>query len=309
MRPAAKRVLVAPSSFCDVDRLPISRLEGEGWEVIRNPYGRKLTKAELVALLPDVTGIIAGLEPLTRDVLEKSQLRVISRCGAGLSNVDLDAAQSMGIKVRSTPDAPTVAVAELTVGVLIALLRKVAPMDRDMHVGRWNKQIGVQLAGKTVVIVGIGRIGRKVAGLLRPFDVKLCAVDPALAGTVEGIPILPLDQAIRQADVICLHAGGEEEILGAKEFARMKRGVFLLNAGRGGLVDESALCAAMQSGTVAGAWIDTFSREPYQGPLASLDQALLTPHIGSLTVECRRRMELESVDNLLDAFAELASRS
>lgn len=309
MTKASKRVLVAPSSFCDVDRLPMNRLEAEGWEVIRNPYGRKLAKEELRALLPGVTGIIAGLEPLTRDVLEKSQLKVISRCGAGLSNVDLEAARAMGIIVRSTPDAPTVSVAELTVGVLIALMRKIQQMDRDMHEGRWNKQIGMQLEGKTVIIVGLGRIGRKVASLLGPFGVKLLAVDPAVEGADEGIQLLPLHEALPQVDVICLHAGGEDEILGTKEFSLMKHGVFLLNAGRGGLVDESALCEAIRCGRVAGAWIDTFSREPYEGPLASFERAMLTPHIGSLTVECRRRMELESVDNLLDAFAEIASRS
>lgn len=309
MSDLVRKVLIAPSSFCVLDQSPLDKLKAARLEIIQNPYGRKLTKDELRALLPGVIGLISGLEPLTRDVLEKSQLKVISRCGVGLSNIDLQAARAMGIIVRNTPDAPTVAVAELTVGVLITLIRKVQQMDRDLHEGRWNKQIGTQLEGKTVVIVGLGRIGRKVASLLRPFGVKLLAVDTAWEGVVEGIQLLPLDEALRQADVICLHAGGEDEILGPKEFSLMRRGVFLLNAGRGGLVDESALCEAMRCEMVAGAWIDTFSREPYQGPLASLQQAMLTPHIGSLTVECRRRMESESVDNLLDAFTEITSQS
>ncbi len=302
-----RKVLLAPSPFATIDPAPVEKLMAASFEVVKNPFGRRLTRDELMDLLPGIVGIIAGLEPLSRDVLEHSILRVISRCGAGLSNVDLKGAKELGIKVRHTPDAPITAVAELTVGALISLSRRVVQMDRDLHESHWVKQIGVQLEGKTMVVIGFGRIGRKVASLLRPFQVRLIAVDPAGNGPVDGVPILSISAALPQADVISLHASGESEILGDKEFDRVKHGAFLLNAGRGGLVNEVSLCRALDNGVLAGAWLDAFAAEPYGGPLTQYPQVILTPHIGSFTVECRRRMEMEAVENLLEAFEESTS--
>ena len=119
-----------------------------------------------------VKGLIAGLETLDAEVMSKSELKVISRCGSGMSNVDIEAAGQYGIKVCSTPNGPTSAVAELTLGAMINLLRMISLMDRDMHEGRWTKKIGMQLEGKTVVIIGLGRSGRKVVSLLKPFNVR-----------------------------------------------------------------------------------------------------------------------------------------
>ncbi len=286
----------------------MDRLLEVGCEVIDNPFKRKLTKSELLGLLDKgVTGLIAGLESLDLEVLKKSSLKVISRCGSGLSNVDLIAAKELGIKGCSTPNAPVGAVAELTLGVMLSLLRMIPQMNKDLHEGKWAKRIGSQLEGKTVVIIGFGRIGRKVASLLRPFEVRLLAVDPAWRGRVDGVSLLPLNSAIPQADVITIHASGEAEILGDEKFSLIKPGTFLLNAGRGGLVNEACLCKALDSRVLGGVWIDTFADEPYKGPLTKYSQAILTPHIGSFTVECRRRMEMEAAENLLAAFEELAS--
>nr|MBI3612072.1 phosphoglycerate dehydrogenase [Nitrospirota bacterium] len=287
--------------FGAVDNTPMERLHQAGAHIVRNPFKRKLTKEELHALLPGVIGLIAGLEPLTRDVLEISQLKVISRCGVGLSNVDLQAAADLGIVVRSTPDAPTTAVAELTVGAMLSLLRMVGWMDRDLHDGAWNKKIGVQLEGKTVVIIGFGRIGQKVASLLAPFNATIIAVDPSRTdcGTV---PILPLHEALRRADIVTAHCSGETCILGEKEFTLLKPGAFVLNGARGGVIDEKALMKSLDEGRVAGAWLDSFEEEPYRGPLTKYPQVILTPHVGSYTQECRTRMELEAVDNLLAAL-------
>jgi len=296
------KILIGPSTFGTIDRTPLERLEQAGLTVIPNPFGRKFEKDELLRLLPGVQGIIAGMEPLTRDVLEQSQLRAIARCGVGLENVDLDAARELGISVSSTPEAPTAAVAELTVGSMITLLRGVPQMDRNMHAGHWSKHIGIQIGGKTIAIVGFGRIGRKVAKLLRPFNARCVAVDPALSGRVDGVEVLTLREALAQADVVTLHASGGTEILGEDELRLMKRGAFLLNAGRSGLVNEASLCKALDNGTVAGAWIDSFAQEPYDGPLVRYPQVILTPHVGSASVECRRQMELEAVENLLRAL-------
>ena len=267
-----------------------------------NPLGRRLSERDLRDLLPGVTGLIAGLEPLGRSVLEGSQLRVISRCGAGLSNVDPDAARELGIVVRSTPDAPTTAVAELTIGAMVALLRGIAAMNAELHAGRWSRTMGTQIEGKTVAVVGFGRIGRRVARLLIAFGARVLAVDPCLDEVEPPIERATLEAALPIADVLALHATGGQTILGKPELQRLKRGAFVLNGGRGELIDEDALCNALDEGQVAGAWIDAFRDEPYTGPLTRYPQVLLTPHVGSLTAECRRRMEFEAVENLLEAL-------
>jgi D-3-phosphoglycerate dehydrogenase len=301
------RVLIGPSSFAAVDTAPLDRLRAAGFDVVENPYGRKLTERELRELLAGVVGLIAGLEPLTRDVLAHSELRAIARSGAGMSNVDLEAAASLGIRVSNTPDAPTTAVAELTLGALLALLRHIAALNAGMHQRQWSRAIGGQLEGRTVAVVGYGRIGRRVAELVRAFRASVIVVDPNVTNVDAAVTHAALDDALGLADIVTVHASGDAAIIGARALARVKPGVLLLNAGRGGLIDETALQSAIDSGVVAGAWLDTFCDEPYAGPLCSYPQVLLTPHIGSLTAECRRRMEAEAVDNLLAALADASA--
>lgn len=298
------KILLGPSTFAETDKTPLNRLLAAGYEVVPNPYKRKLTKNELFELLTfDVTGIIAGLEPLDREVLGRSSLKVVSRVGSGITNVDLKAASDLGIAVRSTPNGPTSAVAELTLGALLALLRMIPVMDQALHRGEWSKKIGTQLEGKTIAIVGFGRIGRRVAELLVPFKVRLLVIDPNLSVDFSGDFVrVSLIEALPKADIIALHCGGEACIVDKPEFALMKPGVFILNAARGGLISEEALVKALEDGKVGGAWIDTFEMEPYNGKLSRFPNVVLTPHVGSYTMECRKQMETEAVDNLLDVL-------
>lgn len=297
------KVLIGPSSFAEADRSPLARLTASGCEVVPNPLKRKLTKKELSELLDNhVVGLIAGLETLDREVLEKSNLKIISRCGSGLSNVDIAAAGELGIKVLSTPEGPTRAVAELTVGCLLALLRNIPQMNGALHDRRWKKQFGGQIEGKTVAVIGFGRIGRRVAELLSHFGAKIIAVDPAGPIHKPEVQQMNLKEALQIADIVTLHCDGNSPLLGEREFTLMKKGSYLLNAARGELVDENALIGALKSGKLAGAWCDTFSPEPYQGPLCDFPQVLLTPHVGSYTRECRKAMEMEAVENLLQAL-------
>jgi len=300
-----KKVLIAPSVFATPDSTPLEKLIRNGFELIKNPYGRKLTREELVHLLPGVQGLIAGLETLNRDILKSSNLRVISRCGSGISNIDLDAARELRINVFSTPEAPTNAVAELTIGAMISLIRYIPQMNSDLHNAKWTKKIGSQLEGRAVIIIGFGRIGRKIAELLMPFRVNIIAVDPDCNLTSKGVRFLSLEEALPQADIITIHAAGDRIILGRKEFAAMKNGVFLLNCARGNIIDEAELVRSLENGLVSGAWLDCFSEEPYVGPLTKYPQVILTPHVGSYTAECRKRMEMEAVDNLITGFQEL----
>ena len=297
------KILLGPSSFAENDNTPLEMLSSKGFQVVENPFKRKLTKPELMRLLSeDVTGLIAGLEPLDREVLKQSNLKVISRVGAGLSNIDLDAAKELKIDICFTPDGPTKAVAELTIGTMLSLIRMVPLMDKSLHDAIWDKRIGMQLEGKTIVIIGFGRIGRCVAELLSPFKTNTIVVDPYIKNQNIDYPILSLEDAIVKADIITIHSSGEDCILGSKEFRIIKKGAYILNSSRGGLVSEPVLIKALEGKRISGAWLDTFEMEPYDGPLTKYDQVILTPHVGSYTHDCRKQMETEAVQNLLNAF-------
>ncbi len=302
------RVLISTSSFAAADRLPLARLEDEGAEVALNPHGRVLTEDEVATLVADCDGLIAGTEPLTERVLSGApKLRVISRVGVGIERVDLTAAERRGIKVFITPDALTDAVAELTLGAMIALLRRLPQMNAAMHEGVWEKQMGRLLRGRTVGIVGLGRIGKALAKLLAPFGVRRVARDaepdrPWAAGN--DVQLMSLRELLPVAEVLSVHASGAECLIGPEELALLPEGAIVLNPARGGLVDESALYDGLVSGRLAGCYLDTFEREPYDGPLRGHPNALLTPHAGSYAREARVRMELQAVDNLLGVLRD-----
>ena len=295
------KVLITTSSFGENS---IQILEQSGIEVINNPYKRKITQEELMSLLDGVHGVIAGLEQYNYDVLSKSELKVISRCGSGLSNIDLDAAKKLGIAVYNTPKGPTQSVAELTVGCLLSLIRDMPNVNNLMHTGKWQKATGHLLKDMKVLLIGYGRIGKTVARILSSIGAIIFISDPFVKD--EDIPEhytkVDLIKGISKADVITLHSSGEDLMLGEKEFGLVKSGVYILNAARGGLIDEAALEQALVSGKVGGAWLDTFQQEPYIGTLSNYEQVILTPHIGSYTIEGRRKMEIDSVNNLINSL-------
>lgn len=300
------KVTVNTASFSAQDTRPIEILRVKGIEPVMNPYKRLMTAQEVVYFCSDADAIIAGTEPLTADVLAKLfRLKVISRCGAGMNNVDLKAAQSRGIKVFNTPDGPTEAVAELTLGLMLTMLRRTHEMDRKLRIGVWEKKMGNLLSGKTVGIVGFGRIGQKIAQLLIPFNVQIVYTDIKEIKNLVNAERLELQQLLTRADIVCVHAAAISvlPLIGVNEIVRMKRGSWLMNLARGGLVDEESLAAALRDGHLSGAVLDVFNKEPYSGPLALIDKVILTPHIGSYAVEARVLMEIESVENLLKGLS------
>lgn len=300
------KILISTSSFAVYDEGPLTRLHAAGFETVLNPHKRKLTRDEVVELLPGISGLIAGVERLDAGVLKDSGLKVISRVGAGLSNIDLAVADELGIKVCSTPDAPTNAVAELTVAGMLNCLRQIPRMDRDLHQGEWHRQNGYQLEGKTVLIVGYGRIGRRVAQLLNPFGVKLLVSDPYLSADVDARH-RSLDEALPEADIITFHCSGETCLLTAERFETLKPGVIICNASRGSLVDEAALVKSLREKTTRACWLDTFVEEPYSGELTEFPNAVLTPHVGAFTRECRVKMEMQAVENLIRALERVTA--
>lgn len=295
-----KKIVVTTTSFGEYDELPIRICKGEGYDIVTNPYKRKIKSDELVDFAKDAVGIIAGTESITGDVLGRlTCLKVISRCGAGLENVDMAAAKKAGVQVFNTPDAPTLAVAELTVGLMLNLLRKTVRMDTEIRAGRWNKLMGNLLSGKKVGIVGFGRIGKKVFELLKAFDCEMSYFDPFIKGSAPDARCFPKEELLRWADIITIHAASKERIIGEKELRSMKDGAWLINVSRGEAVDENALYGELKNGRLSGAALDVFREEPYGGPLKDLSNVILTPHIGSYAKESRVMMEREAVENLL----------
>lgn len=305
----SRLVAVSTSSFAGADRRPLDLLSAAGYALRRNPYGRRLSPAETALLLEGVVGLIAGTERFDRALLAQAgSLRVISRCGVGLDNIDLIAAAELGIVVRSVASAHVQAVAELTLAGILAVLRQLAQGDRAVRAGAWNRPMGVLLAGKTVGIVGLGRIGKALVSLLEPFSVSVLATDPIedpLFAAAHGVQYRALSDLLAASDIVTLHvpyAEAVHHLLDRDRLAAMKRGAVLVNTARGGLVDESALAVALTDGHLAGAYLDVFEREPYSGPLAACETAVLTPHLGTYAVETRTAMELEAVENLLGAL-------
>ncbi|MCM8542592.1 MAG: phosphoglycerate dehydrogenase [Lentisphaeraceae bacterium] len=299
-----KRVLIGPSSFGQLDSKPLDLLEEAGLEIVPNPFSRRYTKDEIIDLLNGIDGLIAGLEPLDREVLEKAPgLQALSRCGSGMNNVDQEAATELGVKVSSTPDGPTQSVAEMTLGALLSALRMIPQMSASLHSGNWDKRIGGLLSGRTVAIIGFGRIGERFASLLRPFQAKIVVVDPYRETFPEWVEQLSMEEALITADVISLHVSGNDMILGEAQFAQCKQGLVLLNAARGGNIEENALCAALDEGKIISAWIDSLPREPYTGPLTDYEQVILTPHTSSYTLEGRLKMEVDCAKNLIRDLA------
>ena len=176
-----QKATITTTSFAKFDDQPLRLLEAFGIEIILNPYGRKHSGDEVVKLAVEAVGLIAGTESLNRSVLEKlPSLKVISRCGVGMDNVDLEAAEQLGVSVLNSPSGPTLAVAELTVGLILDLLRKATMMDREMRAVVWKKRMGNLLSGKQVGIIGFGRIGRKVAEMLKALGANPIYYDPAI---------------------------------------------------------------------------------------------------------------------------------
>jgi D-3-phosphoglycerate dehydrogenase / 2-oxoglutarate reductase len=298
-----RKILISTTSFAEYDRSPLELLKKGGYRIVVNPYGRKIKPEELISLAKDAVGLIAGTESINeRVILKLPKLKVISRCGAGLGNVDMEAAKRFNIKVVNTPDAPTVAVAELTVALILNLLRKINIMDLAIRSGEWHKLTGNLLSNKKIGIIGFGRIGKKVAELLKPFGCQIAYVDPNIKTIVRGFKNLPKRELLRWADIITIHASSTDRILGEKEFKILKKGAWLINVSRGETVSEAALFKALKLNKIAGAAIDVFEKEPYRGMLKKLDNVILTPHIGSYAKEARIGMELEAVKNLIKSF-------
>lgn len=299
-----KNVSILTTSFAVEDNASLQNLRNNGYDVILNPYGRKVSEDEIIKLAQNSVGIIAGLENYSLKVLkELPTLRVISRVGIGLDNIDLITASQRNVTVCNTPDSVTLAVAELTVALILNLFRNISLSDRKLRKSVWKKEMGSLLTNKKIGIIGLGRIGSKVADLLKPFNLTLvyCDIKPCS----DQYTFESLETLLSSCDIVSLHCPWQSEkgyLLNRKKISLMKRGAYLINTSRGGAVDEDALYEALKKHYLAGAALDVYEKEPYEGKLLELDNVVLTAHIGSYARESRIMMEREATENLIKAL-------
>lgn len=306
------KVLIATSTFATQSTKPLDLLKKAGFELVLNPHGRRLKSNEVIEMAQGVSGMIAGTERLDEEIFRKTPLlRVISRCGAGSDTLDLKAVHKRKIDLYTTPEAPVESVAELTLGLIIGTLRRVAEADRSMRQQNWKPLMGRLLFGKTVGLIGLGRIGRRMVELLAPFQVKILAreryPDKAFARR-HKVRLTHLPDLLKRSDVVSLHITLDDEtrnMIGADGLVKMKKTAVLINTARGELVDDGALAQALQQERLAGAGIDVFQPEPYQGPLIQCPTAILTSHMGSYAIETRVQMELQAARNLLKGLRKI----
>jgi D-3-phosphoglycerate dehydrogenase len=302
------QILISTSSFNLDNFSELSVIRSSGIKVKLNPFKTRLTEDQVIELLgAESVGLIAGLESLNSRVLRSATaLKVIARVGTGLDSVDLGEAAKLGIKVLNTPDAPTSAVAELTLGHILGLLRNIAKADRQIRDNKWQGQMGSLLETKTVGVVGFGRIGQRVAKLVASFGAKVIVSDP-YTDTTE-YENCALDELCQRVDVLTLHLPYVEKthnLIGSRQFQLMKKGSFVINVSRGGLIDEIALLQALESEHIAGAALDCFEQEPYLGPLSKLECVQMTAHMGTYARETRDQMEREASLLLVKALREM----
>ncbi|MGL1862838.1 MAG: hydroxyacid dehydrogenase [Pseudodesulfovibrio sp.] len=298
-------ILATTSSFAVHSPELLEKLGSAGFSVVVNPYARKLTEAELVELLAEHSpvGLLAGTEPVTAAVLEAavSHLHVVSRIGVGWDNVNHEAARALNIPVYRTEGVLETSVAELTLGFILSALRKLPLHDRRLRGGIWKKDMGMLLSGKTVGVIGFGAIGQRVGEYVTALGavVRYCDVSDMECRWADQ---LCLEDLLASSDIVSVHASGSGCVLDEKKLAMCKPGAIIVNTARGGQIDEIALAERLRDGRIGCACLDVFEREPYEGPLIELENAILTPHIGSYALEARVEMEERAVANLLQGL-------
>ncbi len=279
-----------------------------------------LSKEELIAMLPEYDALIvrSGVRPDAEILAAGKNLKVVGRAGIGVDNIDVDAATRLGIVVMNTPRANSVATAEQTLALMLAVSRHTAQAHASMVAGEWNRSkfVGTELHGKTLGIIGFGYIGRLVASRAQAFGMKVLAYDPYVSEAVardHQVELLDLEDLLPLADYLTLHCvinPDTMKMINAESIAQMKDGAIIVNVARGKLIDEDDLAAALESGKIAAAALDVFFKEPPEGsPLIGLPNVLHTPHLGASSVEALRAVAIEMVEQVADALRGIDFRN
>lgn len=302
------KVVVTPRSFALHSDEPLEILKEHGFQVLLNPYGRIMTKDEMMAFIVDAEAIIVGVDPLDKEVLQcASRLKIISKYGVGTDNIDLRYAAERGIQVTVAAGANTDAVADYTFALMLAAARKVTEIDRECRKLNWTKRTTVDINKKTLGLIGLGNIGKAVARRASGFDMRIMAYDAfrdeEYAARTGIEYAASLNELLREADFISLHLplnSQTRHIIGEQQLAMMKETAVIVNTARGGLIDETALYDALQKQMIWGAGLDVFEEEPPRnGALLELNNLIIGSHCAASTISAINNMGRIASQNLV----------
>ncbi|MHC2995025.1 MAG: phosphoglycerate dehydrogenase [Candidatus Atribacteria bacterium] len=306
------KILITPRSFASFSDKPLKMLTERGYKIKRNITGRPYKKEELLKLIRDVDGIIIGIDELSAEIIEEAnELKVISKYGIGLDNIDINMATNKKIVVTNTPTANVDAVADLTFGLILSLARRIPEANKKTKSGKWEKIIGKSVWKKTIGIIGLGKIGKQVVKRAQGFEMNILVFrrnifkDKKFAQKY-GIKYVNLEKLLQKSDYITIHVplnDATRNMISYEELGKIKKDAFLINTSRGGIVDEEALYDALRNNKLRGAALDVYENEPLQEtPLKELDNVIMTPHIGAYTEEAIDNMGIQSAQNLIDVL-------
>jgi D-3-phosphoglycerate dehydrogenase len=304
------KILITPRSFASISDKPIKMLTERGYEIQRNNTDRPYQKEEILNLIKDIDGIIIGIDELSAEIIEEAnELKVISKYGTGLDNIDINMATNKKIIVTNTPTANVDAVADLAFGLILSLARRIPEADQKTKSGKWEKIIGKSVWEKTLGVIGLGKIGRQVVKRARGFQMNILVFDlikDKKFAQRYGIKYVNLEKLLQKSDYITIHIPLNDATRGMisyKELEKIKKEAFLINTSRGGIVDEQALYKALRNNQLKGAALDVYHNEPpIESPLKELDNVIMTPHIGAYTEEAIENMGMQAAQNLIDVL-------
>lgn len=304
------KVLSTSPTFGHYVSEPSEYLESHGWKVELIPQGKKISEEQLIQSAGQYDAIIVGVEKITSSVIEASKkLRIITKHGIGVDNIDVKAASGRGIVVTNAPGTNSDAVADLTIGLFLSLARSIPSVDRSVKGGEWPRAVGVQINGKVLGIIGLGQIGKKVVKRALGFDMRVLAYDilkDEAFAKERRITYVSLNEVLAQADFLSIHvpiSPSTRGLIGEKELNLMKKEAFLVNISRGGIVDEEALYRVLKERRIRGGALDVFAHEPPTGsPLLTLDNVIVTPHMGAYTFEALRETGMVCARSIIDVF-------
>jgi D-3-phosphoglycerate dehydrogenase len=304
------KILITPRSFASSSDKAIKMLMARGYEIQRNNTDRPYKKEEMLNLIKDIDGIIIGIDELSAEIIERAdKLKVISKYGTGLDNIDINMATNKKIIVTNTPTANVDAVADLAFALMLALARRIPEADQKTKSGKWEKIIGKSVWEKTLGVIGLGKIGRQVVKRARGFKMNILGFDlikDKKFAPRYGIKYISLEKLLQKSDYITIHLPLNDATRGMisyKELEKIKKDAFLINTSRGGIVDEQALYQALRNNQLKGAALDVYHSEPpVESPLKELDNVIMTPHIGAYTEEAIENMGIQAAQNLIDVL-------
>lgn len=306
----SRKVLITPRSLTRDGHPELARFTDAGYEVITCTPGRQPSEEELIELLPGCVGMLAGVERISARALGAAgDLKVIGRNGVGTDNIDLQAAEKLGIIICLAVGANSRGVAELAISLMLALARSVPFSDASLKAGRWERRKGIELSGRELGLIGCGQIGKHVARIALGLEMKVIAHDPFRDDAFrpgEAFRYAGLDEVLGESDVISLHCPAPADgrpLIDGEAIDRMKRGAYLVNTARAALVDERAVLAALNDGRLAGLATDVFSEEPPGcAALVGHDRVVATPHVGGYTAQSVDRAVTVAVGMMLECL-------